>query len=130
MTRKLHFVMAFVLLLKINMVLYMPFKSFNKRCKNVGPKSFCLAKPTCFDFSSPNFNLKDHILNIVGDDLRNQFHKGQHNLIKFWKKIKNKNKNWKEVFFFFFLKFQQKYFFHLFFMFFFQKKKIFFFLKM
>ncbi len=48
MTRKLHFVIPFVLQLKISLVFYMPFKSLNKLCKNVGPKSFCFTKPTCF----------------------------------------------------------------------------------
>lgn len=95
MTRKLHFVIPFVLLLKISLVFYMPFKSLNKLCKNVGPKSFCFTKPTCFDISSSNFNLQNHILSTIGDDLRNQFHKGQHNLINFWKKGKER-KFWKK----------------------------------
>ncbi len=101
MTRKLHFVIPFVLLLKFNLVLYMPFKSFNKTWKNVGPKSFCSTKPTSFEFCSSNFNLQDHILNTVGDDLRNQFPKGQQNLIKFWKQGKKRNFSKREVFFLF-----------------------------
>jgi hypothetical protein len=35
-------------------------------CKNVGPKPFCWAKPTRFDFSSSNFDFQGHILNISG----------------------------------------------------------------
>jgi hypothetical protein len=29
---------------------------------NAGPKSFCWAKPTCFDFGSSNFDVQGHIV--------------------------------------------------------------------
>jgi hypothetical protein len=33
------------------------------------PKPFSCAKPTNFDFSSPNFTVQDHILSTAGDAL-------------------------------------------------------------
>jgi hypothetical protein len=35
-------------------------------CKNAGPKLFWWTKPTCFDFSSSNFNLQGHLLLSIG----------------------------------------------------------------
>ncbi len=45
------------------------FTSLSKLCKYAGPKPFCWAKPACFDFSSCNFNVRDHVLSTAGDAL-------------------------------------------------------------
>ncbi len=36
---------------------------------NAGPKPFCWAKLTCFDFSSSNFHLQGHIMSTCGSSL-------------------------------------------------------------
>jgi len=47
-----------------------PFTNLSRLCKNAGPKPFCLANPTCVDFSSSNVNLHSHILSTSGVALR------------------------------------------------------------
>jgi hypothetical protein len=41
---------------------------------NVGPKPFCWAKPTCFDFSSSNFDLHLHLQIMMGGVALNACH--------------------------------------------------------
>jgi hypothetical protein len=47
-----------------------PFTSLSKLCQIAGPKPFCCTKPTCFDFSSSNFNLQGDIMCTGGVALR------------------------------------------------------------
>jgi hypothetical protein len=47
-----------------------PFTSLSKLCQIAGLKPFFWTKPSCFDFSSSNFNLQGHIMCTGGVALR------------------------------------------------------------